>query len=99
VSKPHLVQYLCGPQHRHTLIGFLFVPGQLAPEVAAQTIQEEMEQGICDGLYKQECPLCGSPRSEWIVEEEVLDCETIDDGDLYVAKLIVEQRFEWRTRN
>jgi hypothetical protein len=98
VSRPHLIQYLCGPR-RHILFVIAYNPDELPPAAALAIADHEAHAGAPVTV----CPVCRSPRSEWFSEEIILDqCATLEDAQIHVERMhaaALTAQAHWQSRN
>ena len=100
MSKPRIVQCLCGPQ-RHCIMALAYEPGVTFPslpdgpvtaEKAPQILRQLVDIAIAAEQMNPWCAICRAPRAQWLFEDAALAFEALEEAQPYLRQLEEQQR-------
>ena len=100
MSKPHIVQCLCGPQ-RHCIMALAYEPGEtcisgrdrpVTADAAPDLLRTFLDAAIVTKQINPWCAICRTPRAQWVFEDAVLIFDTLEEAQPYLRQLEEQQR-------
>jgi hypothetical protein len=93
MSKPRIVQCLCGPA-RHCIQAIAYEPGTgvLAEANAAGSLRELIDTAISEYVMNPWCAICGSKRQQWVFEDKQLKFNSLEEARPFLRQAEEQQR-------
>jgi hypothetical protein len=98
VSKPHIVQCLCGPA-RHCIIAFPYEPGVttlqsgqvITGDVAPRLLRTKVDLLIAAKDINPWCGICHAKREQWVFEDAPLAFDSLEEAWPYLKQAAEQQ--------
>jgi hypothetical protein len=98
MSKPRIVQCLCGPA-RHCITALAYEPGvtvldnlKVTETNAAGFLRRAVKIAIVDRKINPWCGICGAKREQWIFEDAALAFDSLEEARPFLKQVEDAQR-------
>lgn len=97
MSKPRMVQCLCGPA-RHCIVAMPYEPGvsifedeRLTEANAARIVQRSIDVAIVAKAINPWCGLCRAKREQWVFEDSALAFNSLEEAMPFIHEATKQQ--------
>jgi hypothetical protein len=91
MSKPHIVQCLCGPA-RHCIMAFAYEPrADMTEANAVDRLRLFVDTAIERRMFDLWCSICHARRDEWVFEDAPLAFDSLEEARPYLEQAEKQQ--------